>query len=44
MRTWKPLARRGRHGLALAYAWRPFWVGWQLLVAAIAYLRARPRA
>jgi hypothetical protein len=33
MRTWSPLARRGRLGLALAYLWRPLWV-----------LRGLPRA
>lgn len=26
MRHWQPVARRGRWGLALAYAWRPFWL------------------
>lgn len=26
MRHWSPLARRGRLGLFLAYAWRPLWV------------------
>lgn len=30
MRKWSPLARRGRVGLALAYAWRPLWVVAQL--------------
>ena len=44
MLTWKPLARRGRLGLALAYLWRPPWVLWQLVAAAVAYLRAGPGA
>ena len=26
MRVWSPRARRGRLGLALAYAWRPLWL------------------
>lgn len=26
MRSWQPLARRGRGGLALAYIWRPLWL------------------
>jgi hypothetical protein len=26
MRAWSPLARRGRLGLVLAYAWRPLWL------------------
>jgi hypothetical protein len=26
VRAWSPLARRGRLGLALAYAWRPLWL------------------
>ena len=26
LRAWSPLARRGRLGLALAYAWRPLWL------------------
>lgn len=26
MRAWSPLARRGRLGLATAYAWRPLWL------------------
>lgn len=43
MRTWKPLARRGRIGLLLAYLWRPPWLLWQLGVALGAYLRARRR-
>lgn len=41
MRMWKPLAHRGRVGLALAYAWRPLWLLWQLGPALRAYLRAR---
>ena len=41
MRTWKPLPRRVRAGLLLAYLWRPPWLLWQLVLAAGAYLRAR---
>lgn len=43
MRSWQPLARRGRAGLALAYAWRPFWLLWQLGPAARSWLKARRR-
>ncbi len=44
MRAWRPLARRGALGLALAYVWRPFWVVWHSLPAAIAVRRARRAA
>lgn len=41
MRSWTPLARRGRLGLALAYMWRPFWVVWRLGPALWTWFRAR---
>jgi putative nucleotidyltransferase-like protein len=41
MRSWSPLARRGRLGLALAYLWRPFWVLWRLGPALWTWFRAR---
>lgn len=41
MRSWNPLARRGRLGLALAYVWRPFWVLWRLGPALWTWFRAR---
>jgi hypothetical protein len=44
MRAWKPLARRGPLGLAAAYVWRPFWVGWRLIPALRAWSRARREA
>jgi hypothetical protein len=39
MRVWSPLARRGPMGLALAYAYRPFWLAVKLpgAVAAVAH-------
>lgn len=40
MQAWSPLARRGRAGLLIAYAWRPLW----LLVRAPAGFRAWNRA
>lgn len=43
MRIWKPLARRGTLGLAIAYLWRPFWLVAQLPPLLIAYRRARRR-
>ncbi len=43
MRIWKPIARRGRLGLALAYLWRPPWLLWQLVPALRSYLEARRR-
>jgi hypothetical protein len=45
MRTWSPLARGGsRLGLALAYAWRPFWLLWHTAPGLRAWLVARRRA
>lgn len=43
LRTWKPLARRGRGGLAVAYLWRPFWLLCQLPPLVFSYLRAARR-
>jgi hypothetical protein len=40
MRTWRPVARRGRWGLVLAYAWRPVWLVLMLPRAGRAWLRA----
>ena len=40
MRLWKPLARRGRLGLALAYAWRPWWLAAKLPAGARAWAEA----
>jgi hypothetical protein len=40
MRTWLPLARRGRFGMAAAYGWRPVW----LLLRAGPAIRALRRA
>jgi hypothetical protein len=45
MRAWSPLARGGsRLGLALAYAWRPFWLLWHTAPGLHAWLAARRRA
>jgi hypothetical protein len=41
MRKWSALARRGRFGLAAAYAWRPIWVATRVPRAAWALARAR---
>ena len=41
MRLWSPLARRGKAGLALAYAYRPLWLLGRLPAAYAAYRRAR---
>jgi hypothetical protein len=41
MRAWLPLARRGRLGLAAAYAWRPFWLLWRAPAAVLALRKAR---
>jgi hypothetical protein len=41
MRKWSPLARRGRLGLAAAYAWRPIWVATRFPRAFGAWARAR---
>lgn len=40
MRVWLPLARRGKLGLAIAYAWRPLW----FILRAPSALRAWQRA
>jgi hypothetical protein len=40
MRVWSPIARRGRLGLTLAYAYRPFWLAVKLPGAVIAVSRA----
>ena len=40
MRWWLPLARRGRLGLVLAYAWRWIWLAWN---APRGFLAARRR-
>ena len=40
MRTWSPLARRGRAGLALAYVWRPLALAGQTGAAIAAWRRA----
>lgn len=44
MPLWSPLARRGRVGLALAYAYRPLWLLARLPAAAAALRRARREA
>ena len=41
MRVWSPLAEHGILGLALAYAYRPFWILLKLPVAVRAHGRAR---
>jgi hypothetical protein len=41
MRTWLPLARRGKLGLAAAYAWRPMWIALRIPAALRAWTRAR---
>jgi hypothetical protein len=40
MRAVYPVARRGRPGLAVAYAWRPFWLLWHVFPALQAWRRA----
>jgi glycosyltransferase involved in cell wall biosynthesis len=40
LRQWKPLAQRGRWGLALAYLWRPLWLLWHAPGGAIAWVAA----
>ncbi|MEA2686852.1 MAG: hypothetical protein QOE93_2047, partial [Actinomycetota bacterium] len=40
LRYWSPLARRGRAGMALAYAWRPFHLLWRGPAALAALTRA----
>jgi hypothetical protein len=44
MRSWRPLARRGTIGLAVAYVYRPFWLIVKTVPAAIAVRRARRAA
>jgi hypothetical protein len=44
MRAWSPLARRGRVGLAAAYAFRILWLAWHAIPGFIAWLRARRSA
>jgi hypothetical protein len=44
IRAWSPLARRGRVGLAVAYAYRPLWVLWRVGPAVWALARARKQA
>ncbi len=44
LRWWTPLARRGRLGLALAYAWRPLYLASRLPSALRALREARRRA
>jgi hypothetical protein len=41
MRVWSPLARRGRTGLAAAYAWRPIWLLLRMGAAHRAWRRAK---
>ena len=41
MRSVSPMARRGRLGLAAAYAWRPFWLASRLWPALRTWRRAR---
>ena len=43
MRTWKPLAGRGRAGLLLAYLWRPAWLLYQLVPGLRSYFEASRR-
>jgi Uncharacterised nucleotidyltransferase len=44
MRAWSPLARRGRAGLALAYAQRPLWLARHAPRGLLVWLRARREA
>jgi hypothetical protein len=44
IRAWSPLAKRGRVGLVVAYAYRPLWVLWRVGPAVWALARARKRA
>jgi hypothetical protein len=44
MRAWSPVARRGRIGLMVAYAWRPVWVAGRAIPATWAVLGARLQA
>jgi hypothetical protein len=40
LRAWRPIARRGRLGLLVTYAWRPVWVLWRAGPAVVAARRA----
>jgi hypothetical protein len=44
LREWKPLARKGTWGLALAYVWRPIWVAAHVFPAMVAVVRAHRAA
>jgi hypothetical protein len=44
MRAWSPLARRGRTGLAAAYAWRLLWLARHAGPGFVAWRRARKAA
>jgi hypothetical protein len=44
MRWWSPLARRGRLGLAAAYAWRPLYLALRAGPGLVAWRRARRTA
>jgi len=41
LRFWRPLARRGPVGLALAYVWRPLWLCWHAPASVSEWRRAR---
>jgi hypothetical protein len=43
LRSWRPLARRGRTGLLLAYCWRPLWLLWKAPAGLRAWLAAHRR-
>lgn len=43
MRAWSPMAREGRRGLVLAYAWRPLWLLRRAPAGFRAWRRARRR-
>lgn len=44
LRAWRPLARRGRRGLAAAYLSHPFWLARYAVPSLRAFLRARKAA
>jgi hypothetical protein len=44
MRDWRPIARRGRIGLALAYLYRPLWLARWIVPGYLAWTRARRSA
>jgi len=44
LRTWSPLARRSRFGLAAAYVWRPLWLLAHAGPGFVSWRRARRRA